>query len=132
MVMHPALRRDGLRKSSVLGLAITALLTAALCGCGAATNAKSDTPGGGPGGKGGGRRGMGGDVPVTVATAVKRDVPVEIQVIGNVEAYATISVRAQVTGQLTDVYFHEGDFVKKNDKLFSIDRRPLEAAYNQA
>jgi multidrug efflux system membrane fusion protein len=75
---------------------------------------------------------MGGDVPVLVATAAKRDVPVEVQVIGNVEAYSTISVRAQVTGQLTASYFHEGDFVHKGDKLFSIDPRPLEAAYNQA
>src|SRR5262249_17515580 len=96
-------------------------------------NAKSDAPGGGGGGgKGGGRRGMGGDVPVLVAAAAKRDVPVEVQVIGNVEAYSTISVKAQVTGQITDSYFHEGDFVHKNDKSFSIDRRPLEAAYNQA
>ncbi len=58
--------------------------------------------------------------------------PVEIQVIGNVEAYSTITVKAQVGGQLTDVYFKEGDFVKKGDKLFTIDTRPLEAAYNQA
>jgi multidrug efflux system membrane fusion protein len=110
-----------------------AVLAALMCGCSStsATSAKSDNPGGGGGGKGG-RRGAGGDVPVTVAKATQRDVPVEIQVIGNVEAYSTISVKAQVTGQLTDVYFHEGDFVHKNDKLFTIDPRPLEAAYNQA
>ena len=107
-----------------------ALLAAVLCACGASTSASTD-PGGGRGGKGP-RGGRGGDVPVTVAKAVQRDVPVEVQVIGNVEAYATISVRAQVTGQVTDSYFHEGDFVRKGDKLFSIDRRPLEAAYNQA
>jgi multidrug efflux system membrane fusion protein len=75
---------------------------------------------------------MGGDVPVTVATAKERDVPVEVQVIGNVEAYNTITVKAQVGGLLTDVFFHEGDFVKKGAKLFTIDKRPLEAAYNQA
>lgn len=75
---------------------------------------------------------MGGDVPVVVAKASQRDVPVEIQVIGNVEAYSTISVKAQVNGQLTDVFFHEGDFVRKGEKLFTIDPRPLEAAYNQA
>jgi len=74
----------------------------------------------------------GGDVPVTVATAVQKNVPVEVQVIGNVEAYSTISVKAQVTGQLEKAYFHEGDFVKKGDPLFSIDQRPLEAALNQA
>ena len=71
---------------------------------------------------------MGGDVPVTVAMAQGSDVPVEIQVIGNVEAYSTITVKAQVGGQLTDVFFHEGDYVKKGDLLFTIDQRPLEAA----
>jgi multidrug efflux system membrane fusion protein len=107
-------------------------LAAVLCGCATTsgtTNAKSDTPGGG--GKGG-RRGAGGDVPVTVANAVQRDVPVEVQVIGHVEAYSTITVKAQASGQLTDVYFHEGDVVHKGEKLFTIDKRPLEAAYQQA
>jgi len=67
-----------------------------------------------------------------VANASTRDVPVEVQVIGNVEAYSTITVKAQVGGQLNQVHFKEGDFVKKGDKLFEIDQRPLEAAYNQA
>jgi multidrug efflux system membrane fusion protein len=116
----------------VLGLA--SILALGLCGCSGsgATAAKTDAPGGGGGtGKGGGR-GRGGDVPVTVANASHRDVPLEVQVIGNVEAYSTITVKAQVGGQLTDVFFKEGDFVKKNDKLFTIDTRPLDAAYNQA
>jgi multidrug efflux system membrane fusion protein len=69
---------------------------------------------------------------VTVATAALKDVPVEVQVIGNVEAYTTITVKAQVGGELTAVHFREGDFVKKNDVLFEIDRRPLEATLNQA
>ena len=83
------------------------------------------------GGKGKGRKG-GADVPVSVAVAYQRDVPVEVQVIGNVEAYSTISVRAQVGGQLTKVSFHEGDYVKKNDLLFQIDPRPFQAAVDQA
>jgi multidrug efflux system membrane fusion protein len=66
-----------------------------------------------------------------VANASHRDVPLEIQVIGNVEAYSTITVKAQVGGQLVNVYFKEGDFVKQGAKLFDIDPRPLEAAYNQ-
>jgi multidrug efflux system membrane fusion protein len=49
-----------------------------------------------------------------------------------VEAYSTISVKAQVTGQLTLSSFNEGDYVKKDDLLFTIDRRPLAAALNQA
>ena len=86
----------------------------------------------GPGGGRGGKKGGGGDVPVTVATATEKTVPVEIQVIGNVEAYSTISVKAQVGGELTNVYFHEGDYVKKSDALFTIDPRPFQASLNQA
>jgi multidrug efflux system membrane fusion protein len=56
---------------------------------------------------------------------------VEVQVIGNVEAYSTITVKAQVGGELTAVHFREGDFVKKGEVLFEIDRRPLEANLNQ-
>jgi multidrug efflux system membrane fusion protein len=63
---------------------------------------------------------------------VKKDVPVEVQVIGNVEAYSTISVKAQVGGQLTDVHFSEGDYVKRGDLLFNIDPRPLQAALDQS
>src|ERR1035441_4196611 len=107
----------------ILTAAVTALL--ALNGCSTSTAGSS---GGGKGGK----KGMGGDAPVTVAVATTKDVPVEIQVIGNVEAYSTISVKAQVTGQLTLSSFNEGDYVKKDDLLFTIDRRPLAAALNQA
>lgn len=112
----------------LVGVAIAASLFA---GC-------SSTPvsatGGGPGGGGrGGKKGFGGgDVPVTVAVAMQKNVPVEIQVIGNVEAYSTISVKAQVGGELTNVYFHEGDFVKKGAPLFTIDPRPFQASLNQA
>jgi multidrug efflux system membrane fusion protein len=71
-------------------------------------------------------------VPVTVAVASQKDVPVEVQVIGNVEAYTTISVKAQAGGQLTKVSFSEGDYVKTGDLLFTIDQRPLEAALSLA
>lgn len=77
------------------------------------------------------RRGEGA-VPVVVTTVTQKDVPIDIQVIGNVEAYSTITVRAQTGGQLTDVHFHEGDYVKKNDRLFTIDTRPLQGQLNQA
>jgi multidrug efflux system membrane fusion protein len=59
-------------------------------------------------------------------------VPVDLAAIGNVEAYATISVRSQVTGQLQDIAFREGDFVKKGQELFTLDKRPFEAALAQA
>lgn len=69
---------------------------------------------------------------MVVAAAALRDVPIEIQVVGNVEAYATISVRAQVSGQLTAVNFRDGDYVRKGDLLFSIDPRQIEGQLVQA
>jgi multidrug efflux system membrane fusion protein len=74
----------------------------------------------------------GGSVPVTVATVTHKNVPIEIQVVGNVEAYLTITVKAQVSGELMSVHFREGDFVKKGDLLFEIDPRILRAQLNQA
>jgi len=71
-------------------------------------------------------------VPVSVAQVGQKDVPLEVQVIGNVEAYATIQVKARVNGQLVAVHFREGDYVKKGDRLFSLDPRPFEAQLNQA
>ena len=71
-------------------------------------------------------------VPVTVASVVQRDVPLDIQVIGNVEAYSTVSIRAQITGQLQKVHFKEGDFVRKDDLLFSIDPSTFEANLSEA
>ena len=80
-----------------------------------------------------GRRGEGGGpVPVAVTTVTQKDVPIDIQVIGNVEAYSTITVKAQAGGELTNVYFHEGDYVKKGDLLFTIDQRPFQAQLSQA
>src|SRR5438132_8818390 len=94
----------------------------------------SNTSAAGPGGAGG-RRGRGADsgaAPVVTTKVTEKDVPIDLAAIGNVEAYATISIRSQVTGQLQEVAFREGDFVKKGDQLFSLDRRPFEAALAQA
>ena len=80
---------------------------------------------------GGARRG-GEAVPVLVATAVKKSVPVQLRAVGNVEPYNTVSVKSQVTGVLQKVHFKEGQDVKKDQLLFTIDPRPLEAALKQA
>jgi multidrug efflux system membrane fusion protein len=71
-------------------------------------------------------------VPVLVATVVEKTVPVELKVIGNVEAYSTVSIKARVGGQLVQVNFQEGQDVEKGQLLFVIDPRPLEAALKQA
>ena len=87
--------------------------------------------GGGRGGRGG-RGGGGGAQPVVTTKVSQKNVPVDIAAVGNVEAYVSISVRSQVTGQLQQAFFHEGDVVKKGDKLFEIDARPFQAAVAQA
>ena len=69
---------------------------------------------------------------MTVATAVQKDIPVQLHAIGNVEAYSTVSVKSQVEGQLAKVHFVEGQPVNKGDLLFTIDPRPFEAALRQA
>ncbi|HEX7233034.1 MAG TPA: efflux RND transporter periplasmic adaptor subunit [Candidatus Binatia bacterium] len=81
--------------------------------------------------RGGGRR-PGEAVPVTVATAVRKNVPVQIRAVGNVEPYSTVSIKSQVTGVITQAHFREGQDVKKGQLLFTIDPRPLEAALKQA
>src|SRR5262245_42278997 len=101
----------------------------ALAGAACTSNTSAAGPGGGGGGRGGrGRGGDSGPAPVVTAKAAEKDVPVDLAAIGNVEAYASISIRSQVTGLLQDISFHEGDVVKKGDPLFTLDRRPFEAA----
>lgn len=117
---------------AVFAIAFMALL--ALQGCN-----RSDTPAPDPAakGKGGGGKGKGrsldggGPVPVVTAKVTQKDVPIDLTVVGNVEAYATISIIPQTGGQLTEVYFSEGDYVKKGAKLFTIDQRAMTAQLAQ-
>jgi multidrug efflux system membrane fusion protein len=71
-------------------------------------------------------------VPVNTAMVSEKSIPLSLGVIGTVEAYSTVAVRAQMTGELTSVRFREGDDVRKGQVLFTLDRRPLEAALEQA
>jgi len=71
-------------------------------------------------------------VPVTVAEVVEKEMPVEIGVIGTAEAYSSVAVRSQITGELTSVNFRQGDDVKAGQVLFTLDQRPLEALLHQA
>jgi multidrug efflux system membrane fusion protein len=71
-------------------------------------------------------------VPVGVATAEKRDMPVYLTGLGSVTAFNTVSVKSRVDGQLVQVTFKEGQFVKKGQLLTLIDPRPYEVALSQA
>ena len=70
-------------------------------------------------------------VPVTVSDVKPRDVPVQVKAIGNVQAYATVSVLSLVGGELFKIHFTEGQDVKAGDLLFTIDPRPYKAALQQ-
>jgi len=69
-------------------------------------------------------------VPVVVAKVTQRAMPVQLTAIGNVGSY-TVSVQAQVPGELLEVHFKEGAFVHKGQLLLTIDPRPYEAALAQ-
>jgi len=71
-------------------------------------------------------------MPVTVATARKRDMPVYLNGLGSVTAFNTVSVKSRVDGQLVQVAFKEGQHVNKGDLLAVIDPRPYEVQLNQA
>jgi multidrug efflux system membrane fusion protein len=71
-------------------------------------------------------------VPVVVAVAVQKTIPVQINAIGSVEAFQAISVRSQITGLIAKVHFKEGQDVKKGDLLLEIDCRPNVEALRQA
>ncbi|HEY9674108.1 MAG TPA: efflux RND transporter periplasmic adaptor subunit [Waterburya sp.] len=71
-------------------------------------------------------------VPVVVAPVMQKTIPIELRGTGTAEAYSTVSVTSQIGGQLTSVYFKQGQDVKKGDLLFTIDSRPLQAALKQA
>jgi len=71
-------------------------------------------------------------IPVTVATAERRSVPLELPATGTVEPLQTVSVQAQVGGIIRRVAFKEGDEVKQGQVLFELDSRPYQAALDQA
>jgi membrane fusion protein, multidrug efflux system len=71
-------------------------------------------------------------IPVTVAMAERRDVPILLQGLGTVQASNTIAVHSQIDGKLQSVNFIEGQEVHKGDTLAIIDPRSLQAALDQA
>ena len=71
-------------------------------------------------------------VPVGVATAVAKSVPVQVLANGTVQAMATVTINSQVDGQISAIHFTEGQDVKQGDPLFTLDQRPFEATLRQA
>jgi multidrug efflux system membrane fusion protein len=71
-------------------------------------------------------------VPVTVAAATVRDVPIYYGALGTIQALNTVAVRAQVNGQLISIDFRQGQEIHKGDILAKIDPAPLKAVLDQA
>ena len=71
-------------------------------------------------------------IPVTAGAVVVKTLPVRLTAIGNVDPYTSVAVKARVDGEITDVGFHEGEKVKRDQLLFRIDPRPFQAALAQA
>jgi len=108
--LDPPLIRIG---GGILGLLFLAIFSS---GC---SNEKSNKPVSPP-------------IPITVGTVSQKTVPVELRVVGNVQAFSTVTIKSKVGGELTRVHFTEGHDVRKGDLLFTIDPRPYEAALKQA
>ncbi|RUU52576.1 efflux RND transporter periplasmic adaptor subunit [Mesorhizobium sp. M2C.T.Ca.TU.002.02.1.1] len=83
--------------------------------------------------RGGGRFRGGGDLaqPVAVASVTQADIPIVLEALGTVTPLSTVTVRAQVSGQITQIGFTEGQNVKKGDFLAQIDDRTLKASLHQ-
>src|SRR5947208_3931808 len=71
-------------------------------------------------------------VQVTIAPALRQDLPIYLTGLGSIEAYYTVSLKSRVDGQLIDVKFKEGETVKKGALLAVIDPRPYQVQLDQA
>ena len=71
-------------------------------------------------------------VPVRVAVAGTRSVPVRLEGVGTVKARSTVAVKSRIEGQLIEARVREGQTVKKGDVLFRLDARPLMARLKEA
>jgi multidrug efflux system membrane fusion protein len=81
---------------------------------------------------GSGERARVAPVPVSVAAATRRDVPIYLSGLGTVQASQTVAIHPQIEGELQDVLFTEGQHVKKGDVLARIEPRLFQAALDQA
>jgi membrane fusion protein, multidrug efflux system len=118
----------GLRTANACVLAMLIALAGLVVGCNNSPNPQAASKGGG---KKGQQRGPL-TVPVAVAKAETRDMPVYLQGLGSVEAFNTVVVKSRLDGQLVEIHFKEGQDVKKGDLLGVIDPRPYEVALSQA
>jgi membrane fusion protein, multidrug efflux system len=112
------MRHHPLTASIVLASALCLLVI--LWGCSSANSKSAQASGAPP------------SIPVAVAPAEQRDFPVYLSGLGSVQASNTVSLKSRVDGQIVQIAFREGQFVKQGDLLIVIDPRPYQVALEQA
>jgi multidrug efflux system membrane fusion protein len=121
------------RKAQIIGGAIAlAVLAGVVWLAWSLMHAPKDPAAGGPGGGGGGGGRRGPASTVAVATATQTDLPVIIEALGTVRPAATVTVRPQVAGTITQVLFREGQMVRAGQALAQIDPRQFQMDLLQA
>jgi multidrug efflux system membrane fusion protein len=78
-----------------------------------------------------GKKKGGGVVPVDVATAAKKTVPVRVDLLGTVTPIASVAVKTRIDSEITAVHFDDGAIVRRGDMLFTLDSRAVEAQIRQ-
>jgi multidrug efflux system membrane fusion protein len=121
----PKLLRHKLAAHALIGACFALILG----GCGHTSADSKQKGGGGKGGRGGGAQMT---IPVAVAKAEVRDLPILLNGLGSVEAYNTVAVKSRLDGQLIKVNVKEGQEVKEGELLAEIDPRPYEVQLSQA
>jgi membrane fusion protein (multidrug efflux system) len=69
---------------------------------------------------------------VQVASVVRRDVPIPMELVGQTRGFQDVEIRARVEGFLDVVGFQEGALVRRGQVLYRIDRKPLQASLANA
>src|ERR1700761_4535150 len=121
---------DQLKKRPKLGLTLFGIVAIAVVGYGvwyeffggkpAAASAQSASPQ------------AAAKIPVTSFEVKKTDFPVHVYGLGVVSPFKTVTIKSRVDGQITKVFFKQGQMVKEGDPLLEIDQRPYTAALEQA
>jgi membrane fusion protein, multidrug efflux system len=70
-------------------------------------------------------------VPVEVATAIKKTVPIRIEALGSVTPIASVAIKSRIDTEIVGVHFSDGAMVREGEVLFTLDSRAIEAQIKQ-
>lgn len=114
------------KKIALVGVAVALAIAggwAAMRGAWAPQGAVAQAP------KGKGKGGRG--VTVDVAQALKKRVPVRVDLLGSVTPIASVAVKPRIDSEIIEVHFSDGAIVRKGDMLFTLDHRSIDAQIRQ-